>query len=94
MTQLKNRGTRVYIQSTLECSVRHCGHELDEVRALNRKLKAYAEHNGFTYIDVNAALASEQEGLLNGYTLDGVHLRGNGYSKWGQAISPYVYSDE
>lgn len=89
--QLKNKGTTVYIQSTLECSNNKCGNKLVKVRELNEKLKAYAEQHELTYININNGLASETKGLLKEYTYDGIHLLGSGYLKWSKTISPYVY---
>ena len=91
--QLKNKGTAVYIQSTLECSINKCGNKLDKVRELNTKLKSYAAEQKIPFIDINVGLTSEKQGLLSDYSLDGVHLLGKGYLKWSQTISPYVYSN-
>ncbi len=90
--QLRNKGTSVYIQSTLECSANECGNTLEKVRELNTKLKSYAAEQKIPYIDINVGLTSEKQGLLTEYTFDGVHLLGKGYLKWSQTISPYVYS--
>lgn len=91
--QLRSKGIAVYIQSTLECSANKCGNKLEEVRKLNEKLKSYAAEQKISYIDINVGLTSEKQGLLGEYTLDGVHLLGNGYLKWSKTISPYVYSN-
>lgn len=91
--QLRQKGTAVYIQSTLECSANKCGNNLEKVRELNKKLKSYAAEQKIPYIDINAGLTSEKQGLLSEYSLDGVHLLGKGYLKWSQTISPYVYSN-
>jgi lysophospholipase L1-like esterase len=88
--QLLNKGTDVYIQSTLECSANKCGYKLKKVRALNAKLKAYSEEKNIPYIDINIGLTNEHNGLLKEYTQDGIHLLGNGYLKWSQMISPYI----
>ena len=91
--QLKNRGIEVYIQSTLECSKSTCGERLEDVRKLNKKLKAYATENHVQFININDGLTSQQAGLLNVYTYDGIHLLGNGYVVWSKAIQPYMTSN-
>ena len=40
---LQNKNIIVYIQSTLECSRYYCGDNIETVRALNNKLKVYAD---------------------------------------------------
>lgn len=90
--RLKNRGLDVYVQSTIECSRRKCGINLEKIRALNRNLKAYALAQGINYININSGLATKENGLLDEYSPDGVHLFGAGYLQWSKAIEPYVYA--
>jgi len=91
--QLKSKGIEVYIQSTLECSKSKCGNKLQQVRELNGKLKAYAKEQNITYININDGLTTEDDGLLSQFSLDGVHLLGNGYLKWADTLSPYIKSN-
>lgn len=88
--QLKRRGVEVYIQSTIECSKSKCGIKLQQVRDLNNKLKAYANEQNITYININTGLATEVDGLLSQYSPDGVHLLGSGYLMWAKTITPYI----
>jgi lysophospholipase L1-like esterase len=88
--QLTERGTYVYIQSTLECSRDVCGRILDDIRALNELLRDYAGEKGLIFIDINKSLASPEVGLLKQYTYDGIHLLGTGYVQWKRAIEQHV----
>ena len=91
--QLTDKGITVYIQSTLECSKSVCGDRLDKVRDLNTRLSTYAEQQKLSYININAGLTTEKDGLLKDYTYDGTHLLGSGYLKWSKTIAPYVTSN-
>lgn len=82
-------GADVIVQSTLECSGPGCGEKLGEVRALNRLLEEYARTRGLVFVDLNAAL-SDENGLKQAFTLDGVHLNGDGYREWVRLIRPLV----
>ena len=90
VTLLRERDIQVIIQSTLECGRPWCGEILDGIRDLNGRLKRHAEQNGLTYIDINAGLTTEAEGLRPEFTTDGIHLRGSGYVRWSKAIDPLV----
>ena len=88
--QLRARNITVYMQSTVECSIDKCGGRIDKVRALNQRLEAYAVSHGITYIDLNAGLSSESQGLLSDYTYDGMHLNARGFVQWKAMIRAYV----
>jgi len=88
--QLRARNITVYIQSTIECSKTTCGNRLYKVRELNDRLKTYAAQNSITFINLNAGLANESQGLLPEYTYDGMHLRASGFVQWKRMIAPFV----
>ena len=88
--QLRTRNITVYMQSTIECSIDKCGDRIDKVRELNRRLEAYAVEHGITFIDLNAGLSSESQGLLKDYTYDGMHLSAQGFVQWKAMIKAYV----
>jgi lysophospholipase L1-like esterase len=87
---LQDHKIEVYIQSTLECSVRVCGDRLYKIREFNRELESFAGSEKLIYIDINARMTSESDGLLAPYTYDGVHLLGKGYAEWRSAIASYI----
>lgn len=88
--QLQKAHITVYIQSTIECVIAHCGNRIHKVRALNQGLKAYADDHNIIFIDLNKRLASGQQGLLYDYTYDGIHLRAAGFIQWKEMIKQYV----
>ena len=88
--QLQQRGIRVFIQSTVECSKSSCGGQLEKVRALNQKLEAYAKEHQIVYVDLNKLLSAKDSGLLRENTQDGSHLLGGAYVIWSEAIRPYI----
>ena len=62
----------------------------DAIVETNRLLQALCEEKGVTYIDLWPALANA-DGLLDSrYTNDGLHLVGEGYLVWRDALKPYV----
>lgn len=60
------------------------------VPALNKEIERIAAENGCTYIDLWPALATEKGTLKKDFTNDGLHLTGNGYKAWANAIREYV----
>lgn len=89
---LRKNNVSVYIQSTLECSVNICGDRIQKIRLLNEKLKQFSTKNGITYIDLNEKLSTEKDGLLQQFTMDGIHLNGSGYVEWSKSIAPFIKS--
>jgi len=61
-----------------------------DVVALNLRLSALAEENHLEVLDLHATLVEEQSGeLCKACTLDGVHLTGEGYRRWLDAMTPF-----
>lgn len=52
----------------------------DSIIKLNKMIKAYADRNGYKYIDYYSALVNEEKGLPEKYSKDGVHPTMDGYS--------------
>ena len=90
---LTEKKINVYIQSTIECRKSVCGIKVEQIRGLNKKLRAYASTKQLTYIDLNQEITNDNEGLLSNYTYDGIHLRSNAYVKWAELIAPFVNSN-
>ena len=83
-------GTRVVLMSTLPCNVtlgawKSCAAAAPAVRALNLKLAGLASAR-VAWVDLAARL-SDAGGLRADYTFDGVHLNGEGYRVWRDAIA-------
>jgi lysophospholipase L1-like esterase len=88
---LRKSKIAVVVQSTVECAKSSCGpRTLRDIRALNKKLRAYAGAHGVAFVNINDGITSEADGLLLGYTVDGIHLNGKGYVAWRKAIGPLV----
>jgi lysophospholipase L1-like esterase len=51
----------------------------EKIVALNKWIKAYAEKNGFVYLDYFTPMADERNGLKKAYSEDGVHPNLAGY---------------
>lgn len=82
---IASTGTRVYVQSTIECNARlDADCPLANVRSLNARLRTLPN-----FIDLNASM-SGVDGLKPAYTLDGIHLNAAGYAAWRDAISAHV----
>jgi hypothetical protein len=91
--KIQEKNIELIIQSTLECSKRSCGKKLEKIRELNRNLKIFAQEKNIRFVDINVGLTTEQEGLLEEFTYDGIHLLGSGYAVWGKNITPYIKSN-
>lgn len=63
-----------------------------KVRAVNALLKPVAEKNATAYIDLYPLFA--KDGRLDPrYTVDDIHMAGEGYVRWCNAIRPYIGSN-
>lgn len=88
--------TKLYIQSILpvnntfkKFASRH-GLRSNEIKEVNAALESYCRKGSATYLDINTPL-SDSEGRLDArYTNDGLHLMGDGYIVWRDAIKKYV----
>lgn len=56
----------------------------------NVALKAMCERQGVTYIDLYPLFADADGKLKAEYTNDGLHLSGEAYLKWRDALLPYI----
>ena len=77
----------IYIESVLPVS-HATGIDNAQVRALNDQLRALAEKEGLTYLDIYSHMASSDDDFL--YTEDGVHPTGEGYQIWMDVLSDYL----
>jgi len=96
VSRLNEGGMKVFVQSTLLCNEAKaewisCASIQGKIRELNRRLAGLASAR-VTFIDINAGLAGAG-GLKPELTYDGVHLNGEGYRVWRDAISKFVLAD-
>ncbi len=51
----------------------------DKIFELNRLIKSYADKKAIEYLDYYSKLVDEKKGLVESFTIDGVHLNEKGY---------------
>lgn len=92
LNKLAAKKMKVYIQSTI-FGGKKVEYLNKKIAALNEKLQLLAaQEDSFRYIDLNAGLA--QNSLLKAmYTMDDIHLNGDGYAVWKEIIMPYIQQD-
>ena len=79
--------TTVYLQSILPVSLQQA--KGINIRAVNESLATLADGNSVIFIDLFSHF--EKDGYLKPeLSFDGVHLNGNGYMVWRDAIAPFV----
>ena len=93
VSRLAQRGVKVFVQSTLPCNEakgawKSCVGLNPKISQLNARLAGLAFAN-VTFIDLVPVLTAKG-GLKNELTYDGVHLNGEGYRQWRNAIAPYM----
>lgn len=79
----------IYVQSILPVHS-STGIANKDVQALNTSIQALAAKHGITYIDLYSLLADENNDLPVAYSIDGVHMTGDAYQIWIDALMPYV----
>ena len=88
--------TRIYLQSILpvnDCYNMFQGHtaHYTEIPIANEKIRALAERENVTFIDLYSRFVIPATGKINpALTNDGLHLLGVGYKLWGEIVRPYV----
>ena len=88
--------TKIYVQSILPVNgesfakFRNHYEHGRQIVPLNKRLEALCDEKEITYLDVWGALADHEGRLDKRYTNDGLHLMGEGYIVWRDAVLPYV----
>lgn len=90
---LESGGVKVIVLSTLPCNEtkgawKSCASFNRKIRQLNTHLATLAS-DSVTVIDLWPALVSKGQ-LKTEFTFDGIHLNGNGYRQWKNAIAPFM----
>lgn len=88
----KSPETQVFVQSVLPINNQEYDRaiDLEKIVLLNSQLKELSWKYSYQYIDLFSQFIDDRQQLDPKYTLDGVHLNGEGYIKWKQAIEQYV----
>lgn len=94
--QRESKWTKIYVQSILPVNgddfskyPNHYAHS-HLIVPTNKLLEALCDEKGVTYLDIWGALADDEGRLDKRYTNDGLHLMGEGYLVWRDAIKSYV----
>lgn len=87
--------TRIVVQSILptnDCYGLFTGHtkRWQDVALINEMLKAMAEEEGVTYLDLYRRMADDEGKLSTDYSNDGLHLNGEGYKVWKAAVKDEI----
>lgn len=93
VAKLQRAGIKVVIESTLPCNEtlgtwKSCKTINARIRQLDGQLAKLASGD-VAYADL-AALLADKHGLKREFTYDGVHLNGEGYRVWRDAIAHYM----
>lgn len=56
----------------------------------NEGLAQLAEEKGARYLNINDGLTDDDGALIEGMTVDGLHLSGKGYDVWAEALEPHL----
>jgi lysophospholipase L1-like esterase len=62
------------------------------IQRLNAQTRAMAEAEGVAYVDAWAALADERGEIRTAFSHDRLHLNGDGYRVWADALRPHLLS--
>lgn len=84
--------TEVFVQSILPVNnkVRQNGISNEDILQANQTIVKMAEERGMTYINLHTLLCDESGRLASKYTYDGIHLKGEAYLLWKNAILPFL----
>lgn len=83
--------TRVYIQSVLPTQDDiHTTRKNSDIMKINEELKKIARKRKLSYIDLFSSFATPENDLDMTYSIDGLHLNGEGYLLWKDIIESYV----
>lgn len=84
--------TQVYVQSILPVNnaLRSTGIKNADIRVVNSGIQALAKEFDFPYLDLYQAFVTPEGRMNQKYTYDGIHLNGEGYLNWKQAIATHV----
>ena len=83
---------QLYLQSVLpiNAEVRNIPITNESIRSLNKAILQIAKENNLQYLDIHSLLKDEKGNLRAEYTQDGIHINGQAYVLWSQAIKEHV----
>lgn len=85
----EGESSKLIIQSILPVNNELFGNEVSnkKVKQFNEVLQRIAEENGIEYIDLHSSFVDKNGQLDEKFTIDGIHLNGEGYKIWMDALS-------
>ncbi|QNK87457.1 lysophospholipase [Sporosarcina sp. resist] len=85
----EGESSKLIIQSILPVNNELFGNEVSnkKVKQFNEVLQRIAEENGIEYIDLHSSFVDKNGQLDEKFTIDGIHLNGEGYKIWVDALS-------
>lgn len=84
--------TQLYLESILPIhnDLRRNGMKNEDIDALNQFIEQVAKKYQLTYIDLNSAFKNTEGSLRQDFSLDGIHLNGEGYLLFKKIVEPYI----
>lgn len=84
--------TQIVVQSILPVNskVRKMPISNETIRSVNQKIKALADKFGLVYADLYSLLQDKEQRLKAEYTSDGIHINGEAYLVWKEAVGELV----
>ncbi|WP_040226817.1 GDSL-type esterase/lipase family protein [Bhargavaea cecembensis] len=81
-------GTQVTLQSILPVNTEISHRKIDnkEVVKYNRIVKKIAKESGAEYLNLDLLITHGEGRMDPKYTVDGIHLKGNGYDEWVEKV--------
>lgn len=85
----EGESSKLIIQSILPVNNELFGNEVSnkKVKQFNEVLQRIAEENRIEYIDLHSSFVDKNGQLDEKFTIDGIHLNGEGYKIWVDALS-------
>ena len=83
--------TQLYLESVLPIhnDLRRNGMKNEDIDTLNKAIKQIANKYSATYINLNAKFKNTEGSLRTEFSLDGIHLNGEGYLLFRDILQPY-----
>jgi lysophospholipase L1-like esterase len=84
--------TELILESVLPIhnDLRRNGMRNEDIVALNQKIKDIADRNQLIFIDLHVQFKNTEGGLRQEFSMDGIHLNGDGYLLFKDIIKPFV----
>ncbi|MEM8724174.1 MAG: GDSL-type esterase/lipase family protein [Pseudomonadota bacterium] len=94
--RLSEGGTQVFVQSVITCretQYNTCDEAMrTQIGELNAALAGLTESKGATFIDLDARF-SDENGVLERVSMDGIHPGSAGFEEWRAMIAPHIESE-